>query len=174
MPLNLTTSRPAAKPTVDSDITLSTVVSELPDRGGFVVDIIANGTGLTPTPLTVTASTQKDSDAIAGIFLGVNVGDAVSGTGIATATKVLEVNADNLKLSKAATADGTGVSLTFTSPPGVKLCSLPIAINQANDPTLGTVLELAVKMVNSLGEKVLGASQLTLDTELSFNRIPRN
>jgi hypothetical protein len=86
MPLNITTSRPAAKPTVDSDITLSTVVSELPNNGGFTVDIIANGAGLTPDPLTITVSTQKDSDAIAGSIPNVKVGDAVSGTGIAAAT----------------------------------------------------------------------------------------
>lgn len=173
MPLNFTTSRPAAKPTVDNDIKLSAVVTELPNDGGFRVDIMADGPGLTPAPLTISASLQKDSDAVAGNFPTINVGDSISGTGIANGTKVIEVSADGIVLSKAATAEATDMSLTITSPAGVKLCSLPIALNQANDPTLGTVLELAVKMVSSQGEKVLGTAQLTLDTELSFNRVPR-
>jgi hypothetical protein len=173
MPLNLTTSRPVARATVDSDIQLSATVSELADSGGFLVDITASGQGLTPPPFTITASLQKDSDAIAGIFPLVKVGDGISGAGVANGTKVLEVTADGLKLSAAATADKADTLLSVSPPAGVKICSVPIAINQATDPSLGTILELVAKLSSSQGEKVLGSAQITLDTELSFNRIER-
>lgn len=172
MPIELDAQRAAARPTVDLKMSLAASLTELPDGGGFVVDILANGVGA-PVPLKAIAYLTKGSDFIEGEFPGSGLGDAVSGEGIAAGVKVLESTRTGLKLSKAVAAEGE-IEVTVTpATPAVKLCSIPISVNSANDPALGTVLEFAVRMLSSVGDRVLGSAQLTLDTELTFNRIPR-
>jgi hypothetical protein len=175
MTIKIPTSRPVASPLNESEITYNAVVSELPNGGGWNVDVTAAGAGLSASPFTISADTVNASDAIAGAFPKAKVGDGISGTGIPTATTIAEVNADNIKLSKAATADGTGVSLSVTPPAGaIKIASLPIVMTPAQSPEEGTVLEFTVKFVNSLGEKVLGSAKSGFDAELSANRVPRS
>jgi hypothetical protein len=175
MTIKIPTSRPVASPLNESEITYSAAVTELPNGGGWNVDVTASGAGLTAPPFTIAADTVNASDTLAGTFPGVKVGDGISGAGIPNATTVAQVNADNIKLSKAATADGTGVSLTVTPPAGaIKIASLPIVMTPAQSPEEGTVLEFTVKFVNSLGEKVLGSAKSGFDAELSANRVPRS
>jgi hypothetical protein len=174
MTTKVTVSRPVASPLAESEITFTGTVTEMPNNGGWTLDVIASGTGLNAPPFTISADTVNGSDTIAGTFGAVKVGDAIAGTGIPTNTTVAEVNTDNIKLSKAVTADGTGVSLTFTPPAnGIKVASFPISMSPAQTPDAGTALEFSVKFVNSVGEKVLGTVASVLDTELSANRVPR-
>ena len=64
----------------------------------------------------VTASTISGSPTVtmtAGSLLGVSVGDAVSGTGIATGSTVVSISGSNVTLSLNAVSSGTGRNIRF-------------------------------------------------------------
>ena len=64
----------------------------------------------------VTASTTSGSPVVnmtAGSLLGVSVGDAVSGTGIATGSTVVSISGSDVTLSLNATSTGTGRNIRF-------------------------------------------------------------
>jgi len=81
--------------------------------------LAVNGVNASRAPQAITASITTGSPAItggAGAFANVNVGDAVTGTGIPANTKVLvKTSATALTLSANATATNATASLTFTS-----------------------------------------------------------
>ena len=79
--------------------------------GGGVIGGGASGTG----KLTSGSTEIKEVQTTAKAF---ELGQAITGTGIPAATKIVALGAGTITLSKAATASGTGIALSVATGPG--------------------------------------------------------
>ena len=72
----------------------------------------------TDAPFTIAGTTTSGSANVTGIATGLMVGSSISGPGIPAGTIIVGLKASGATavLSQAATASGTGVTLTVTNP----------------------------------------------------------
>jgi hypothetical protein len=163
-------ARPIADPFTRSKLAIAAELIETDT--GFTIELVAKGAALAAAPFSIVATLTKDVQIINGSFPDVRVGDAVSGAGIDKDTTVTSVDADWIGLSKAIAADGADIKLTLTPPKGgAKLAIIPLTLSQANDPQRGTILEISAEVQSSQPTQALGQASISIDQELTHNRV---